>query len=149
MHNKWQGDSFNVRNQKAKIQGYSKAWKTKAAAKVSLIVFLWRNYNNGLFTCIFEESGNDAQCSAGSSKTGTLSNKLFFSCSHLSTHTCCWWCCYNPRRTKWLLCAFRIKVNLIRPPGRHDLEVVTKETRWCNLSLMCVCAPNLFFSQPL
>lgn len=33
MHNKWQGDGFNVRNQKAKIQGYS-------AAQVDLIVFL-------------------------------------------------------------------------------------------------------------
>lgn len=72
----------------------------------------------------------------------------FLLCNRLPTQTC-WWSFYNRWRTKWLLRAVGIKANLILPPGRHALEAVTRERRWSNLSLMCVCTPNFLSTQTL
>lgn len=75
----------------------------------------------------------------------------FLLCNRLPTQTC-WWSFCNRWRTKWLLCAVGIKVNLSLPVGRDALAALTRTTEserercWSDLSLMWVCTPNFLSS---
>ena len=62
--------------------------------------------------------------SAGNKVSATSSTKTcsVIACPHKPVDGVCY-----DGRTKWLFCAFGIKVTLVRPRGRQGLQVVTGE----------------------
>lgn len=140
MHNKWQGDSLNVRNQKAKTQGLTSALKTEMLRAPS------NCFSDNKSTSFpgFWDAGCNAQCfNRGTTQTLYLKPFSVITLPHKLVD-----CVVTKQGEENGFC---VLLELRKSSVSLQGDVSQERKRHCcyNLSLMFVCSPNRFSSLPL